>query len=236
MARVTVLYFAWVRETMGISEEQLELPDSIKTVRELIDMLRTRDERGHAAFETLALIRAGVDQYHVDLDASLEGAKEIAFFPPVTGGEPVSSVSVQAGDFDLGREYNAFAKATDGGAICSFTGRVRRDGDGFESLTLEHYPGMTEAEIGRLCEEAVHKFNLKGLRVIHRFGELNIGEQIVLVLSASNHREAAFDGARYVMDFLKVRAPFWKLEKKANQERWVDMRESDQAALAQWDG
>lgn len=148
------------------------------------------------------------------------------------------SVSVQAEDFDLSREVAALTDGrTDIGAIVTFTGTVRGTNEGAElsSMTLEHYPGMTEAELARVEAEAHARWPLQGTRIVHRIGTLAPGENIVLVVAASAHRHAAFEAAAFLMDYLKSRAPFWKKETDASGAgRWVDARESDDAALDRW--
>jgi molybdopterin synthase catalytic subunit len=150
------------------------------------------------------------------------------------------SVAVQTEDFDISREVAALtAGRTDIGAIVTFTGTVRDSNHGaaLSSMTLEHYPGMTEAELARVEEEAHARWPLHGSRIVHRIGELEPGDNIVLVVTASAHRHAAFEAAAFLMDYLKTRAPFWKKETDANGEgRWVDARESDDAALERWKG
>ncbi len=148
------------------------------------------------------------------------------------------SVSVQAENFDVGREIAALtADRTDIGAIVTFTGTVRGEAKGrpIISMTLEHYPGMTEAELERVEAEVYARWPLDGSRIIHRFGELKPGDNIVLVVTASRHRHAAFEAAEFLMDYLKSRAPFWKKETTADGSgQWVDAREADEAALARW--
>ncbi len=148
------------------------------------------------------------------------------------------SVSVQVEDFDIAREVSALTEGrTDIGAIVTFTGTVRGASAGaeFSSMTLEHYPGMTEAELTRVEAEANTRWPLQGTRIIHRIGTLAPGDNIVLVVTASAHRHAAFEAAAFLMDYLKSRAPFWKKETDAKGEgRWVDARESDDAALERW--
>ena len=148
------------------------------------------------------------------------------------------SVSVQAEDFDISREVAALTEGrTDIGAIVTFTGTVRGASAGADlsSMTLEHYPGMTEAELSRVEAEAHKRWPLQGTRIIHRIGTLAPGDNIVLVVTASAHRQAAFEAAAFLMDYLKSRAPFWKKETDAKGEgRWVDARESDDAALERW--
>lgn len=141
------------------------------------------------------------------------------------------AVSVQAKDFDVGAEMAAIsAGRADIGALVSFTGLVR-DMPGGSEMVLEHYPGMTEKALERIEAEALARWELQACRIIHRFGPLAAGAQIVLVITASPHRQAAFEAAEFIMDFLKSRAPFWKKEAGSG---WVDAREADEAALTRW--
>jgi molybdopterin synthase catalytic subunit len=150
----------------------------------------------------------------------------------------VSSVRVQEADFDIGAEIAALTEGDrDVGAVATFTGLVRDMGGGAEqAMTLEHYPAMTEKALTAIVDEARARWPLNGVRVIHRVGRLTPGDRIVLVVAASRHRAAAFEAAAFLMDYLKTRAPFWKKEATAEGERWVDARESDDAAAARWDG
>ncbi len=118
------------------------------------------------------------------------------------------------------------------GAVATFTG-ICRD-DGIVAMTLEHYPGMAETEIARHVEEARTRWPLLGVAVIHRHGRLTPGENIVLVVTASSHREAAFAAAEFLMDYLKTRAPFWKKEERAGSAGWVEARQIDAAAAERW--
>jgi molybdopterin synthase catalytic subunit len=148
------------------------------------------------------------------------------------------TVRVQTEDFDAAREAAAMTRGrTDIGAVVTFTGLVRGEHDGraVKSMTLEHYPDMTETELGRIEAEARARFQLTDCIVIHRVGELRPGDNIVLVVTAAPHREAAFEAAAYLMDYLKTRAPFWKKETDASGAgRWVDARDADAAALDRW--
>ena len=149
------------------------------------------------------------------------------------------TVRVQHEDFDIGAEVGALAAGrTDIGAIVTFTGTVRDTAKGapIGEMTLEHYPGMTERELERVVAEAEGRWPLQGCRVIHRIGRLMPGDNIVLVVTASAHRHAAFAAAEFLMDYLKSRAPFWKREANAKGEgHWVDAREEDAAALKRWE-
>lgn len=122
------------------------------------------------------------------------------------------------------------------GAIASFVGTVRNhnEGDRVSTLTLEHYPGMTEKSLGLIVEKAYARWPLEAVHVHHRVGSLQVGDQIVCVVVASAHRQAAFEACEYIMDWLKTEAPFWKKETTPEGERWVDARESDEAAKARW--
>jgi molybdopterin synthase catalytic subunit len=148
------------------------------------------------------------------------------------------AVRVQTQDFDIGAEVKRLAAGrTDIGAIVTFTGTVRGEAKGqpITAMLLEHYPGMTEAELERVEAEAHRRWPLQASTIIHRTGELKPGDNIVLVVTASAHRHAAFEAAAFLMDYLKSNAPFWKKETlAAGESRWVDARESDEDALARW--
>ena len=145
------------------------------------------------------------------------------------------TVSVQEADFAVGAEIEALGAGTDNaGAVASFVGLVR--GGEILAMTLEHYPGMTEAALAEIVEQARRRWQLLGVRVIHRVGRLLPGERIVFVAVSSTHRHNAFAACEFIMDYLKTQAPFWKREDTASGGRWVDARESDDAALARWRG
>jgi len=146
------------------------------------------------------------------------------------------TIRIQEADFDVARESALLTTGrTDIGAVVSFSGICRgSDGDGVAALTLEHYPGMAEAEIKRHVEEALSRWPLQGVTVIHRVGRLTPGENIVLVLTASSHREAAFHAAEFLMDYLKTSAPFWKREETSSGTGWVEAQTHDDAAAARW--
>jgi len=161
----------------------------------------------------------------------------------------VTRVSVQTADFDLSAEVRALHAQDHGvGAVASFVGTVRdrnageagAAGDGvatigtISAMELEHYPGMTEAAIEAMIDEAVRRFDIRAARVVHRVGLLQPGEQIVLVAVASAHRGMAFQACEFLMDYLKTQAPFWKKETTPAGSRWVDARVADDSALARW--
>ena len=146
-------------------------------------------------------------------------------------------IRVQAEDFDLGVELkNLTAGKTTIGGLCSFVGLVR-DMAGEErisAMTLEHYPGMTEKALNDIDAEAHMRWDLDGSLIIHRYGRLEPGDQIVLVAAASAHREAAFEACHFLIDWLKTKAPFWKLEDTPGGGKWVDARDSDSKAARRW--
>jgi molybdopterin synthase catalytic subunit len=146
------------------------------------------------------------------------------------------SISVQEADFDVGVEIAALtAGGAEAGAVASFVGLVRADGR-VNAMTLEHYPGMTEKALAEIVAEAQRRWQLLGVRVIHRVGRLLPGERIVLVVVASSHRGDAFAACEFIMDWLKTKAPFWKKEESPDGAHWVDARESDDEAAARWQG
>lgn len=147
------------------------------------------------------------------------------------------TIRVHEEDFDVAVEIARLtADRTDIGAVVSFSGICRGDEDSgkIAALTLEHYPGMAEAEIARHVEEAVARWPLNGVTVIHRVGRFLPGQNIVLVVTASQHRRAAFEAAEFLMDYLKTSAPFWKKEESASGTGWVEAHASDDAAAARW--
>ncbi len=151
-------------------------------------------------------------------------------------------IRVQRDDFDPGAELARFSAGRTGvGGICLFIGLVRdylgpdpATGATVQAMTLEHYPGMTERQLEAIEAEARRRWPLDDALVIHRFGRLDAGERIVLVAASSAHRDAAFDACRFLMDWLKTKAPFWKVEHTDQGESWVDARDSDAAAAARW--
>jgi molybdopterin synthase catalytic subunit len=147
------------------------------------------------------------------------------------------TIRIQQANFDIAREISALTKGrTDIGAVVSFSGicRSSEGGENIAALTLEHYPGMAEEEIARHVDAAMARWPLSGVSVIHRVGRITPGENIVLVLAASEHRQAAFAAAEFLMDYLKANAPFWKREEAAGGAAWVEARHHDDEAAARW--
>jgi molybdopterin synthase catalytic subunit len=147
------------------------------------------------------------------------------------------TVRLQREDFDAAAEVAALTKARDDiGAVVTFTGLCRgaEDGEPIAALTLEHYPGMAEAEIARHVEDAGRRWPLLGVTVIHRYGRLEPGDNIVLVVTAASHRHDAFAAAEFLMDYLKTRAPFWKQVERAGATQWVEAKAQDDAAAGRW--
>ncbi len=146
-------------------------------------------------------------------------------------------ISVQSEDFDVATEYAALTADDDSaGAVVFFVGRVRQHNDGRDvtGLSLEHYPGMTERALENIVEEARKRWPVEKVRVIHRVGDLALGDQIVFVGVSSAHRKAAFEAAEFVMDYLKTQAPFWKKEQTGAGSVWVEARAGDQQAAQRW--
>jgi len=149
----------------------------------------------------------------------------------------LTAVTIQTQDFDLAAEVAALREGDGGvGAVVSFVGTVRdrSEGRGVSAMELEHYPGMTERAIEDMVATAGQRFDIRGVRVIHRVGLLQAGDQIVLVAVTSSHRGQAFQACEFLMDYLKTQAPFWKKEHTSEGARWVDARVADDEALSRW--
>jgi molybdopterin synthase catalytic subunit len=147
-------------------------------------------------------------------------------------------IRIQREDFDLDDEIGALTSGrSDIGAVVSFTGLCRDEGGRLSALELEHYPGMAEAEIGRVAEQAAARWPLLGLTAIHRYGLVKPGAQIVLVVATSSHRQPAFEAADFMMDYLKTRAPFWKREHLVDGTTggWVEAKDADDEAARRWE-
>jgi len=147
-------------------------------------------------------------------------------------------IKVQEADFNIQDEYDAMRSDNqEDGAIVFFTGLVRdfNQGNDVTGLFLEHYPAMTEKALGKIVEEAKERWPINRVRLIHRVGQLYLADQIVFVAVSSKHREAAFDACRFIMDYLKNRAPFWKKETTTQGDVWVEALEKDQTAMEKWD-
>ena len=148
------------------------------------------------------------------------------------------SVTVQTEDFNVGREYDLLIESDNStGAVVFFVGRVRdfNDGNNVSGLSLEHYPGMTEKVLWEIIEEARLRWPLIAARVVHRVGDLYLGDQIVFVGTASAHREHAFQSAEFLMDFLKTKAPFWKKEEcQSGKVKWIDATDLDAEKVKRW--
>jgi molybdopterin synthase catalytic subunit len=148
-----------------------------------------------------------------------------------------ATIRLQREDFDAAAEAALLTRGrTDIGAVVTFSGicRDHEGGRGVSAMTLEHYPGMAEDEIARHVAEAQTRWPLLGVTVIHRFGRMQPGDNIVLVVTASAHRQAAFEAASFLMDYLKTQAPFWKLEERPDGNDWVAAKEADDDAAARW--
>lgn len=148
----------------------------------------------------------------------------------------MDKIIVQTEDFDLASEVELIKTTNSSiGAVVSFIGTVRDlTSESLVSLTLEHYPGMTEKSLRSIAKKARKKWEIESVTIIHRVGTLGIGDQIVLVITSSKHRQAAFDSCNFIMDFLKTDAPFWKKEVSDKEEKWVGKRESDEEQKKRW--
>jgi molybdopterin synthase catalytic subunit len=148
----------------------------------------------------------------------------------------MDKIIVQTEDFDLTTEVELIKSTNSSiGAVVSFIGTVRDlTSESLVSLSLEHYPGMTEKSLTSIADKARNKWEIESITIIHRVGTLGIGDQIVLVITSSKHRQAAFDSCNYIMDFLKTDAPFWKKEVSDKEEKWVGKRESDEEQKKRW--
>ena len=152
-------------------------------------------------------------------------------------GAVVPVVRIQAQDFDVAAEIAGMTQGrADIGAVVTFSGLCRDEAGSLSALELEHYPGMAEAEITRIANEAIERWPLHGLTAIHRHGKIAPGGNIVLVVAASAHRQAAFEAANFLMDYLKSRAPFWKKEHRVDgtEGGWVDAKTADSEAAQRW--
>lgn len=150
---------------------------------------------------------------------------------------PAMMVKVQREDFDTAAELERLtAGRTNIGAAVTFSGLVREFADATDPqrMTLEHYPGMTERQLEAIVREAEHRWPLDGCLIVHRYGELAPGDRIVLVITTSAHRQAAFEANAFLVDWLKTKAPFWKLEENGADRRWVEAKSSDDEAAARW--
>mgnify|MGYP000176570379 CR=1 FL=1 len=240
MADVTLLYFSWVKDRIGKGEENLTLPKQVQTISQLIDHLANQSEGYAAAFADQDKIRAALNEETVPLDTRLADGDELALFPPMTGGQNAVpfKVRVQSEDFDIAAELGLLEQDNPQiGATACFSGRVRLD-DGpspLLALHLDHYQSMAEKALRDIGQQALDRWPLLGLTIIHRFGTLKIGEQIVLVAATSSHRQAAFEAAQFIMDYLKTDAPFWKREERADgSTNWVEAKAIDDSAKDRW--
>ncbi len=145
------------------------------------------------------------------------------------------SVRVQSEPFDKGAEVAEFTAAMPGaGAVVTFSGLVRDEGGALTAMEIEHYPGMTERALEKIRDDAMTRWSLTGAAIIHRFGPMKPGEQIMMVATAARHRADAFAAAEFLMDYLKSRAPFWKKEFGADGANWVAAKDEDEVALDRW--
>jgi molybdopterin synthase catalytic subunit len=214
---VKILYFAWLRARIGHAEEEVALPSGIDDVAGLLDWLGARGRKYADALQNRAVVRVAVNREYVGLGQAM--------------------IRVQSEDFDVGAELERLTAGNRRiGGVASFVGLVRDPGGGdrISALTLEHYPGMTEKKLAEIELEAHRRWPLDASLIIHRYGRLEPGDRIVLVATASPHREAALGACHFLIDWLKTDAPFWKSEETPQGERWVQARAEDEAAKKGW--
>ena len=235
---VKILYFAWVREKIGKAEEIVDLPAGVETVADLVAWLT---QRGPEYAEAFARAGRGARGRRPDARAADRQHRRRARdrVLPARHRRLTVSVRVQSEDFEIGAEvappHRRPHRHRRHRHVHRHGARATTTAAPIAGMTLEHYPGMTEQELARVEAEASARWPLQASLIVHRVGTLKPGDNIVLVVTASAHREAAFDAAAFLMDYLKTRAPFWKKEVAADgTERWVDARDSDDRAAARW--
>ncbi len=224
--KVKVLFFANLRERLGTPLEEVEIPDSASTVAGLRLHLMRRGGAWQEVLADMKVVRVAVNQDMAAANAPSESRRRDRFF---STGDRRMKISVQQEDFDLGLEVLDIQQDNRIGAVASFVGQVRE-----VPMTLEHYPGMTENAITKIVEEARTRWQVMDYTVIHRYGDLQPNDQIVLVAIASSHRADAFAACQFIMDYLKTQAPFWKKEHHPEGARWVNALESDDEAAERW--
>lgn len=221
--RVTVRYFALLREAAGRESETVDLPNGASTLADLLAALKER-HGGLGTYIRGRNILCAVNQEYTGREAVLEDGDEVALLPPVSGGGEVK-VRIQKEDFDLTaalKEVKGTSRSI--GGVVAFVGVVRdiSQGQEVEKLDFEYFPGMAEKKLEDLREEAVKRFELTELLLVHRWGRLFPGDNIVLIVSAARHREKAFEASAWCIAELKKRVPIWKKEHTASGEVWVD--------------
>ena len=231
---LNVLFFAQTRELIG--EDSIQLEGDFATAEAVREHLAQKGDRWALALEKGKLLVA-INQALMPLESAVKNGDEIAFFPPVTGGERTDiQIAVQEQPFDQNAVYQWLSEQHSVGATVIFVGKVRdlNLGDEVSSLYLEHYPAMTEKALREIVEQAKARWDIQRVSVIHRVGLLHTGDEIVLVGISSAHRGDAYHANEFIMDFLKSKAPFWKKEQTNQGERWIEARESDKEALEKW--
>ena len=236
---VRLVYLARLREALGSAGEPLALPPAAPaTVASVLDALRARGGAFAAELAPGRAVRVAVNHAMARPDDVGPRRRRGRAAAPGHRRLIAMEVRVQERISTSARRSPRCARATRAWVRWRrFVGTVRdvNDGAGVASMTLEHYPGMTEKALQAIVDEAKRRFDVYGLRVIHRVGELRPTDQIVLVAVTSAHRGEAFDACRFVMDYLKTRAPFWKKEHTAQGARWVEARASDDEAAQRWE-
>ena len=233
--KIRILYFALLRDALGRAQEELEVPEDVTTVAGLREWLRGCGEPYATALGSARGRQSGDGRARRRREGGRRGRL-------LSAGDrrlimSLTTIRVSEADFNPGEEIERLIESSpEAGGVASFVGvvRNRNDGNDVTHLTLEHYPAMTERALAGIVERARARWDVCGVTVIHRVGEMAVGEHIVLVVVTSAHRREAFEACEFIMDWLKTEAPFWKKERTPEGERWVDARESDEEARRRW--
>jgi MoaE-MoaD fusion protein len=227
--RVRVLYFGVLKERFGAAEEAVELPAGA-TVRDLVRVLRERPSNSAMANELSSVwqsVAVAVNREYANADAALHDGDEVALLPPVSGGAGPADTARRVEIVDHAIDADAIVrgiKAGSDGAVCVFDGIVRDNTRGRKTLYLDYeaYREMALGQMHKLADEAVAKFSVRDVAMVHRLGRLQVGETSVLIVVASAHRAAAFEACRWLIDTLKKTVPIWKRETFADGAVWAD--------------
>jgi molybdopterin converting factor subunit 1 len=222
--RLDVLLFARLRELAGAASVAVAVAPSGGSTRSVWEALVAVHPRLAGADGGL---RVAVNQSYADWDTAISPGDVVAFIPPVAGGSGRGGVHVSLTTDVLDpRAVEELVRTDEDGAVCTFTGVVRNHAEGHDvtDMDYEAYPGMAEAEMERIGRDAVERFGVTGVAIVHRLGRLEVGEASVVVSVSAHHRGAAFDACRHTMDTLKAEVPIWKKEHGPDGSEWVDER------------
>lgn len=237
--KIRILYFALLRDALGRAQEELEVPEDVTTVAGLREWLRGCGEPYATALGNARRVRAAVNQEMAEPDDAVKAGDEVCL---LSAGDrrlimSLTTIRVSEADFNPGEEIERLIESSpEAGGVASFVGvvRNRNDGNDVTHLTLEHYPAMTERALAGIVERARARLGRRGVTVIHRVGEMAVGERIVLVVVTSAHRPRGIRGLRIHHGLAQDRGPLLEEGEDAEGERWVDARESDEEARRRW--